>query len=114
MLTRRKTVKGCVGEIGKCADSIVKEDRMGLFDKHSHVKKNGWELYKKEYFIIDRRVYENIRDNLDGYMSGSGLTVGLFNATNSSITYIDRCLEPIKVSTVSTLVEKNFLENFKR
>ena len=87
---------------------------MGLFDKHSQVKKNGWELYKKEYLIIDRRVYENLRDSLDVYMSGSGFTIGLFNATNSSITYIDRCLEPIKVSTVSALVEKNFLENFKR
>lgn len=87
---------------------------MGLFDKHSRVKKVGWELYKKEYFIIDRRVYENMRDNLETYMSSSGLTVGLFNATNSSITYIDRCLEPIKVPTVSTLVEKNFSENFRR
>lgn len=87
---------------------------MGLFDKHSGVKSKGCEVYKKAYFVIDRRVYNHIKERIDSYLSGGGLEVGLYNDTNEIIQFIGVFVNYKDVKPLSLIIEREFKDTYRK
>lgn len=84
---------------------------MGLFgsnNNHDKLYSKGWEIYKKEYFCIDRRIYERLESYLKEYLTEEEryYQLGIFNTTNTMLTYTGLYLSNDCIGAITKRIEE--------
>ncbi len=94
---------------------ILRKDKktiMYIFDKHRSVKKNGYEIYKKNTFLIDLDTYNYKKNAIElcthSIKEDGDYLLGTFSPGNNTIIYLPRYISKGDKIRVENIVKAYF------
>ncbi len=85
---------------------------MNIFDKHKHIKKNGYEIYKKNTFLIDKDTYNYKKNAIElcthSIKEDGDYLLGIFSPGNNTISYLPRYISKKDKIRVENIVRAYF------
>ena len=79
-----------------------------MFFKHRHVKKHGYEIYKKNKLLIESGKYEKLGKRLKDYMhreKGEGdMLIGLYDSIKNNILFLPKYAGPEEYIKIKEII----------